>query len=101
MVNSFTLHRNAIPRLLFFLFQVPSGNLRYAVGAILTEGDVKVEPEVQKAMEAEGFKVIILPQVTNCVRAKFPYINTLSIFIAIRKVYPQMNYYIQVKKNEK
>ena len=55
-----------------------------------------MEPDVQKAMEAEGFRIIILPEVTNCVRAKFPYINTLSILIAVKKVYPHLDRYIQV-----
>ena len=65
----------------------------------MSEGDVKVEPTVRKEMEAEGFRIITLPEVTNCVRAKFPYINTLSILIAIKKVYPAMEYYIHVSCN--
>lgn len=74
---------------------VAASGLRYAIGAVLSEGDIKVEPDVQKEMESAGFKIIILPEVTNCVRAKFPYINTLSILIAVKKVYPHIDSYIQ------
>ncbi|XP_045164950.2 testis-expressed protein 264-like [Mercenaria mercenaria] len=78
--------------------EVPSDKCRYIVGAVLSEGGVKVEPEVVERMTSEDFKIIELPALTNCVKTSFPYVNTLSIMIAVMRVYPKMNKYIKEHK---
>lgn len=77
-------------------FQVEAKHLRYAVGCVLAEGEKEVDAELKRKFEEEGFKIISLPEVENAVRTTFPYASTFSIFIAISKVYPRLNDYIQV-----
>ncbi|KAL4226190.1 hypothetical protein ACF0H5_014176 [Mactra antiquata] len=78
--------------------EIPAEKLRYAVGAILTEGVVKVDPELETKMLSEGYKIIQLPQVAHCVTTSFPFVNTISILIAVWRVYPKLNKYIKSHK---
>lgn len=78
--------------------EVPSDKLRYAVGGIISEGKVKIEKDLIKQLESEGFKLVFLPEVSHCVNSSFPYVNTLSILVAVWKVYPCLGRYIQERK---
>ena len=80
-------------------FQVSRANRRYIVGVILSDGTFKLDPEIQKKMESAGFKVTEWPTVKTCVQATFPYMNIISIFIAVRKVYPKLSRFIVVSRN--
>lgn len=82
---------------MFNILKVPGEKCRYAVGALLSEGGVKVEPELKERMKAEGYNIIELPAVTNCVKSSFPYVNTMSIMIAVWRVYPKLSEYIKVR----
>ena len=81
---------------IIYLFQIPADKCRYIVGAVLSEGGVKVEKEVLDRMKSQDFNIIELPALTNCVKTSFPYINSLSIMIAVMRVYPKLNRYIKV-----
>lgn len=84
---------------MYITFQIPQEKLRYCVGAILSEGNVKIEEEVQDRMLAEGFKITKLPEVAHCVKTSFPYINVVSVMVAVWRVYPRMSEYIKVSLN--
>ncbi|XP_025106586.1 testis-expressed protein 264-like [Pomacea canaliculata] len=77
---------------------VEASCLRYIVASVLSEGGGEVDEELKKKFEEEGFKVISLPEVDYAVRTTFPHVSTLSIFIAISKVYPQLAEYIKEHK---
>ena len=71
--------------------------MRYAAGAILSEGPKdKIDPDIRKAMEAAGFKVMELPEMKNCVRTTFPFLNKISLFFAYTRVYPKLMRYVEV-----
>ncbi|OWF53200.1 testis-expressed protein 264-like [Mizuhopecten yessoensis] len=74
---------------------VPSSKLRYAVGAILSEDGKPEDEDFKKKLLDEGYKMFKLPSVSFAVSTFFPYRSTLSIFMAIFKVYPAMESYIQ------
>ncbi|KAL3853551.1 hypothetical protein ACJMK2_017086 [Sinanodonta woodiana] len=74
---------------------IPEHNLRYAVGAILSEDGSPVDEDLEKKMMDEGYKVIHLPAVSNVVKTTFPFKSSISIYIAIYKVYPKLCKYIQ------
>ncbi|XP_060073430.1 testis-expressed protein 264 homolog [Ylistrum balloti] len=74
---------------------VPSDKLRYAVGGILSEDGKPEDEEFKKKLLGEGYKMFTLPSVSFAVSTFFPYRSTLSIFMAIFKVYPALGSYIE------
>lgn len=74
---------------------VPSHKLRYAVGGVLSEDGSPEDEEFKKKLLDEGYKVTKLPSVSFAVSTFFPYKSTLSIFMAIFKVYPALDSYIE------
>ena len=77
--------------------QVPSGSLRYIVGTVLSEGDQEPDKELEKGLMDEGFSVAELPEVSHMVYTTFPYITTLSIYIAVYRVYSALEDYVMVR----
>ena len=73
---------------------VSPDQLRAAVGPILAFGAEKADPGEMEKCVKEGFKITHLPKPSYVVTAKFPFRTTLSIFIAIYKVYPKLRDYI-------
>lgn len=73
---------------------VSPDQLRAAVGPILALGDEKADPAEMEKVIKEGFKIVHLPKPSFVVTASFPFRSTLSIFIAIYKVYPKLRDYI-------
>ena len=77
---------------------VPESDLRFAVGSILAEG-VDATPdhaELSKYL-SDGFKLIHFPKPEFAVVATFPFRTTLSIYLAIWKVYPKLKHFIASK----
>ncbi|KAL8611323.1 hypothetical protein ACOMHN_013754 [Nucella lapillus] len=74
---------------------VEAKRLRYIVGCVLAEGLQELNEDMVKKFEAEGFDIFQLPKVENAVHTLFPFITTLSIFIAVQKVYPKMLKYVK------
>ena len=68
--------------------------LRAAVGPILAKGKEKPDPAEMEKMTKEGFKIAHLPKPSFVVTSTFPFRTTLSIFLAIFKVYPKLRDYI-------
>ena len=68
--------------------------LRAAVGPILAKGKEKPDPAEMEKMTKEGFKIAHLPKPSFVVTSTFPFRTTLSIFLAIYKVYPKLRDYI-------
>jgi len=73
---------------------VPANQLRCAVGPVLAKGPEKPNPEEMEKMVKNGFKIVHLPKPSYVVTASFPFSTTLSIFLAIHKVYPRLRDYI-------
>eukprot|EP00090_Calanus_glacialis_P005134 TRINITY_DN13948_c0_g1_i1.p1 TRINITY_DN13948_c0_g1~~TRINITY_DN13948_c0_g1_i1.p1 ORF type:complete len:290 (+),score=103.24 TRINITY_DN13948_c0_g1_i1:35-904(+) len=68
--------------------------LRCAVGPVLAKGEEKPVPEEMEKMIKNGFKIAHLPKPSYVVMASFPFTTTMSIFLAIYKVYPRLRDYI-------
>lgn len=78
---------------------VGANKCRYIVGSVLSEGPGgKVDPDLEKNLEKHGFKFAEFPEVDSAVKADHPYVNQLSIFLAVMKVYPKMEKYIVNEK---
>ncbi|XP_023336458.1 testis-expressed protein 264 [Eurytemora carolleeae] len=73
---------------------VPESDLRFAVGPILSHGD---DPPSRKEMElliSHGFKIFHVPKAHFVVTTTFPFRTTLSIYMAIFRIYPKLRKYI-------
>ena len=73
---------------------MPASELRCAIGPVLAKGDEKPVSEEMEKMMKNGFKIVHLPKPSYVVMATFPFTTTLSIFLAIYKVYPRLRDYI-------
>ena len=80
-----------------FFVQRPEEDLRWAVGAILSENGSEVDEKVKAAYAKEKYKFMTLPAVEASVNCSFPYVNQMSILIAVHRVYPAMSKYIKVR----
>ncbi|XP_026130977.1 LOW QUALITY PROTEIN: testis-expressed protein 264-like [Carassius auratus] len=78
--------------------KVPAQKCRYAVGSILSESEDAPSEDQQQLYEKLGFRVFSFPEVTHVVTASFPHRTPLSIFLGVRRVYPQLNCYIKERK---
>lgn len=78
------------------MLQVPSDQLRYIIGGILAENDEPVDEDQKKGLIEDGYKIFQLPSVSYAVRTDFPYSCSLSIMIAVFRVYPKLNEYVKV-----
>lgn len=76
---------------------VPENELRFAVGPILSNGAETPSKEEMETMTSHGFKIFHLPKANYVVTATFPFRTTLSVFIAIFRVYPKLRSYIAEK----
>uniref|UniRef100_T1IT36 Testis-expressed sequence 264 protein n=1 Tax=Strigamia maritima TaxID=126957 RepID=T1IT36_STRMM len=77
--------------------EVSSSDLRFIVGAVLDDSDDEKSKENEKILLDQGYKLITFPAVSNAITTTFPFKNTLSIFIAVSRVYPQLNEFIKVR----
>ncbi|KAF0309885.1 Testis-expressed protein 264 [Amphibalanus amphitrite] len=74
---------------------VSSHELRYAVGAILSDGVTPEPAGVRQRVTQHGFQVATFPAIEHAVLASFPFRATFSIVLAIWKVYPALKEYIK------
>ncbi|KAK2499629.1 hypothetical protein MC885_018619 [Smutsia gigantea] len=77
--------------------EVPPDKCRCAVGSILSEGEESPSPELIQLYQKFGFKVFSFPAPSHVVTATFPYMTTLSIWLATRRVHPALDAYIKVR----
>lgn len=71
--------------------------LRYLVGVVLNDTDQPAAPEVKEQLEAEGFKTARFPAVDHAVTTVFPFRGSVSVMIAMARVYPKLREYIKEK----
>ncbi|XP_064605365.1 testis-expressed protein 264 homolog isoform X2 [Liolophura sinensis] len=71
---------------------------RYIVGSILAEGKSDADEALKSKLIKEGYSFRNFPSVTNAVKSSFPHKCTLSIFIAVARVYPKLCAYITDNK---
>ncbi|KAI8497537.1 hypothetical protein Bbelb_248430 [Branchiostoma belcheri] len=76
---------------------VPPEKLRWITGAIVAEGDEKPDPETVKALQDKGYKLQEFPAVARAVRTSYPFVNTLSIILAVGRVYGALADYIKTR----
>ncbi len=74
---------------------VPETDLRFAVGPLLSTGpESPVVPSEMELMTSYGFRIAHLPKPSYVVSAIFPFRTSLSVYIAIFRVYPKLRQYI-------
>lgn len=66
---------------------------RYAVGVILP---AEFRDKFKPGLTEKGYLFMNLPSVDHVVHASFPYVGSISILIAVRRVYPAIKNYIAV-----
>ena len=77
---------------------VAENDLRFAVGSILAEGaDATPDHAELSKYLSDGFKLKHFPKPEFAVVATFPFRTTLSIYLAIWKVYPKLKEFIASK----
>jgi len=69
--------------------------LRYIVGVILSENGSPTKPEEERLLEEHGYRMITFPAINHAVQTSFPFASTISIIVAIMKVYPALGYYVE------
>jgi len=77
--------------------ETPVNELRCAVGPILGKSDNKPVKEEMELMIKHGYKIFHLPDPGFVVTTSFPFRTSLSILIAIQRVYPRLKKYISEK----
>jgi hypothetical protein len=80
--------------------QVAPSDLRYAVGVVLHPGRPTPDSDDpnEKVLTENGYKLIAFPAISHAVTTTFPFKNTVSIYLAVAKVYPKLTEYISEKK---
>ena len=73
---------------------VPETELRFAVGPILSHGEETPSRKEMELLISHGFKIFHVPKAHFVVTTTFPFRTTLSIYIAIFRVYPKLRRYI-------
>lgn len=73
---------------------VAEDDLRYAVGTILATGQDDPDPSEMETMIGNGYKIVHFPKPNYAVMSSFPFRTTLSIYLAIFRVYPKLKQYI-------
>ena len=76
--------------------QVPSKDLRWAVGCILAEDDQTPDQSLLKTLQGQGYKTIKLPEVDRVTMTLFPYKNRVSMFLAIYRVWSAIGAFVKV-----
>ncbi|XP_071541144.1 uncharacterized protein [Panulirus ornatus] len=71
--------------------------LRYIVGVILSENGSPIVPGHRKLLEEKGYHFATFPSIDHAVQTIFPYTSTISIIVAIMKVYPALSDYIEAR----
>ncbi|XP_076124529.1 testis-expressed protein 264 homolog [Alosa pseudoharengus] len=78
--------------------KVPGPLCRCAVGSVLSEAVGAPCAETQLRYEVAGFRLFSFPEVTHAVCASFPHRTSLSIFLGVQRVYPQLDAYIKKRQ---
>lgn len=85
---------------------------RYAAGVILPDVTTKsskqpkasddivvteqIREQLQVGLQEKGYELVTLPSIDHVVHATFPFRGPFSIVVATRRVYPCLNWYVQV-----
>ncbi|CAN7989412.1 unnamed protein product [Ixodes hexagonus] len=77
--------------------EVETMHLRYLVGVVLNDTERPATKEVKQQLESEGFKTASFPAVDHAVTTEFPFRGSVSIMIAVARVYPKLREYIKEK----
>lgn len=78
--------------------KVPGPDCCCAVGSVVSEGEDMAPEDVLLKYKTSGFSVYSFPEVTHVVIASFPHRTSLSVFIGVKRVYPQLIKYIKERR---
>ena len=70
-----------------------SGKTESGDSLIVTE---EIREQIKNGLVEKGYELVTLPSIDHVVHATFPFRGPFSIVIATRRVYPCLNWYVQV-----
>lgn len=74
-----------------------SSRLRYIVGLVISENGEAVNEEHKKLLIEWDYKFATFPAIQHAVQTSFPFKSTISIIVAIFRVYPILDEYIEMR----
>ncbi|XP_002402779.3 testis-expressed protein 264 homolog [Ixodes scapularis] len=77
--------------------EVETLHLRYLVGVVLNDTERPATKEAKQQLESEGYKTASFPAVDHAVTTVFPFRGSVSVMIAMARVYPKLREYIKEK----
>ena len=77
--------------------QVKAEDLRWAVGCVVSENGSSLSPTLKKSLEENGYREVDFPAAQKAVQTSFPWRNTLSIYIAVMRVWKALVKYQTVR----
>ncbi|KAG0431405.1 hypothetical protein HPB47_021821 [Ixodes persulcatus] len=77
--------------------KVETLHLRYLVGVVLNDTERPATKEAKQRLESEGYKTASFPAVDHAVTTVFPFRGSVSVMIAMARVYPKLREYIKEK----
>ncbi|XP_014785988.1 uncharacterized protein LOC106880527 [Octopus bimaculoides] len=80
------------------LSKVSTNKTRYIIGAILAENGALPNEQLKTTLKEKGYTIARFPEVSHAVKTMFPFKCTLSIFIALIRVYPQLGSYLKERR---
>ncbi|RWR99970.1 hypothetical protein B4U79_14954, partial [Dinothrombium tinctorium] len=73
-----------------------SSKCRYIVGVLLSDDDHdQLQSRTRRALSENGYKLATLPNVDHVVHSTFPFRGSVSIVVAVRRVYPLLDDFIK------
>lgn len=77
--------------------EVESQQLRYLVGVVVNDKECPATGEMKQQLQAGGFKTARFPAVDHALTTVFPFRGSVSVMIAVARVYPKLREYIKEK----
>uniref|UniRef100_A0A2R5LEI1 Putative sterol metabolic process n=2 Tax=Ornithodoros turicata TaxID=34597 RepID=A0A2R5LEI1_9ACAR len=77
--------------------EVEPMQLRFLVGAILNDSLCPADETLLKKLQEEGYRTVTFPAVDNVISTTFPFRGSVSVILAVARVYPQLKEYIKEK----
>ncbi|GAB1608693.1 testis-expressed protein 264-like [Argonauta hians] len=78
--------------------QVSTNKTRYIIGAILAENGALPNEQLKTTLKEKEYTIARFPEVSHAVKTMFPFKCTLSIFIALIRVYPLLGSYLKDRR---
>jgi hypothetical protein len=76
--------------------KVETGQQRYVIGYVLSEGELNFNKDLERKFIDNGFSTNWISSIDYAVVAEYPFVTMLSLVVAIWKVYPKLEKFIKV-----